>query len=302
MHDKSSVTPLQHEESELSRTPRQELFDRIVCGVDGSRTSRAAVEQAVTLAGPATSLQFICVRSSAGQGRLQQSTISARRADQAVAAATSLADKAGIDAGGRIVDADDPASALIEAGSGADLLVVASHSSSRLGGILLGSVATTAVHDAGVPVLVARSLPKGTRFPERVLVASDGSADAARAVELASRLARRHESRLYLLAAGLRALPHAEELGRHAAALMRDPGLEPTLLFKRGDPEDEIPRAAREEGAALVVIGSRGLSGARALGSVSESVSSHASCSVLVARPNANASVSQEGAERSGHD
>ena len=94
-----------------------------------------------------------------------------------------------------------------------------------------------------------------------------------------------HHSRIYFLAAGLQALPHAEQLGHHAATLAGEEGLEPTLLLKQHAPEDEIPRAAREERVALVVVGSRGLSGVRALGSVSERVATTANCSVLVARP-----------------
>jgi nucleotide-binding universal stress UspA family protein len=196
-----------------------------------------------------------------------------------------LASKVGIDAGGRIVRSDEPAGALAEAASGSDLLVVASHGGGRVAGMLLGSVAAADVHRAAVPVLAARLLPKGIRFPDRILVASDGSPDAERGVELASWIARSRGSRIYFLAAGLRALPHAEQLGRQAAALAPERGLDPTLLLKRGEPQDEIPRAAREERASLVVIGSRGLSGVRALGSVSERVAAQAPCSVLVARP-----------------
>lgn len=264
--------------------PRQ-VFQTVVCGVDGSRSSREAVRQAVALAAPDAALRFVCIRASGGHGRLRQPTISARRADTALGEAMSLAAEAGMEASGSIMHADEPGAALVEVASASDLLVVSSHGGPRIGSLLLGSVALTAVHHADVPVLVARALPDAIAFPERILVASDGSADATRAVELASEIARSHDSRLYLLAAGLRTLRHADALGSHAAMLAGKTELEPSLLLKRGDPEEEIPRAAREERVALTVVGSRGLSGVDALGSVSKRVATDAPCSVLVARP-----------------
>jgi nucleotide-binding universal stress UspA family protein len=55
-----------------------------------------------------------------------------------------------------------------------------------------------------------------------------------------------------------------------------------------GDPRTEIVRIAEEWGADLVVVGARGLGAVATavLGSVSLAVARHASCSVLVVRPN----------------
>jgi nucleotide-binding universal stress UspA family protein len=61
--------------------------------------------------------------------------------------------------------------------------------------------------------------------------------------------------------------------------------LEPTVIRAPGHPADVILDTAAREGVSLVVLGSRGLSGVRALGSVSERVAHRARCSVLVARP-----------------
>jgi nucleotide-binding universal stress UspA family protein len=62
-------------------------------------------------------------------------------------------------------------------------------------------------------------------------------------------------------------------------------GREPAYRGLSGHPGSEIPRVAAELGAGLVVLGSRGLGGAPALGSVSERVAQHSPCSVLVVRP-----------------
>jgi nucleotide-binding universal stress UspA family protein len=52
-----------------------------------------------------------------------------------------------------------------------------------------------------------------------------------------------------------------------------------------GHADERIIQAATSENVALVAVGSRGLGGVRALGSVSERVAHRAPCSVLVARP-----------------
>ena len=51
----------------------------------------------------------------------------------------------------------------------------------------------------------------------------------------------------------------------------------------KGDPADSLIQAARDHGADLIVLGSRGMQGARrVLGSVPNKVSHHAPCDVLI--------------------
>jgi len=70
-------------------------------------------------------------------------------------------------------------------------------------------------------------------------------------------------------------------------AVLKAAGIEAKLLLREGDPANEIVSAAQEGGYDLVVVGHRGLSPVRAflLGSVSDRVVMHATCSVLVVRP-----------------
>jgi nucleotide-binding universal stress UspA family protein len=70
-----------------------------------------------------------------------------------------------------------------------------------------------------------------------------------------------------------------------AAELRRMTGAEPVPLTETGPAHERIVAAARSQRASLVVLGSRGLRGIRALGSVSERVVHEAQCSVLIARP-----------------
>ena len=113
------------------------------------------------------------------------------------------------------------------------------------------------------------------------MIASDGSPDAGRAVHLAARAGRRHHSKLLLVHVdGAQPVQPFEALEPEAAA-----ELEHELLERSGDPADEILAAAAAESVSLLALGSRGLKGLRALGSVSERVAHRAACSVLVARP-----------------
>jgi len=67
----------------------------------------------------------------------------------------------------------------------------------------------------------------------------------------------------------------------------RDAGVKAEFLVWDGDPGDSIAAAAEAEQADLVVVGTRGRSGAERmlLGSVSDHVVRHAECPVLVVRP-----------------
>jgi nucleotide-binding universal stress UspA family protein len=66
-------------------------------------------------------------------------------------------------------------------------------------------------------------------------------------------------------------------------------GLHALQFLPRGEPGQEIVKAAKDWGADLIVVGSHGRRGlTRALvGSVAETVMRHAPCPVLVVRPKA---------------
>jgi nucleotide-binding universal stress UspA family protein len=76
-----------------------------------------------------------------------------------------------------------------------------------------------------------------------------------------------------------------EEL-EEAEAFLAEAGIEARAVAGIGDPADAIVDEAGEWGADLIVVGTRGLGGARRLllGSVSTKVVHHAPCDVLVVR------------------
>ena len=71
-----------------------------------------------------------------------------------------------------------------------------------------------------------------------------------------------------------------------AASLAREAGVNARTYARQGDPADAILDVAEEREADLIVVGNKGMTGARRflLGSVPNKISHHAPCSVLIIR------------------
>jgi nucleotide-binding universal stress UspA family protein len=71
-----------------------------------------------------------------------------------------------------------------------------------------------------------------------------------------------------------------------AASETREAGVEVETFARQGDPADAILDVAEERGADLIVVGNKGMTGAKRflLGSVPNKISHHAPCSVLIIR------------------
>ena len=71
-----------------------------------------------------------------------------------------------------------------------------------------------------------------------------------------------------------------------AAGRLREAGLDVETHAREGDPADAILDVAEEERADLIVVGNKGMTGAKRflLGSVPNKVSHHAPCSVMIIR------------------
>jgi nucleotide-binding universal stress UspA family protein len=136
-----------------------------------------------------------------------------------------------------------------------------------------------------------------------IAVGTDGSASAAKAVEMGAEMARRFDAKLTLVSAfqdtggaPLDRESASEEvqwvfsssarvreiLTRSAEDLQRE-GLECSTLVDEGDPADVLVRLAQECGADILVIGNKGMH-RRVLGSVPNTVTHNAPCSVLVVK------------------
>lgn len=145
-----------------------------------------------------------------------------------------------------------------------------------------------------------------------IVVGTDGSPDAERALRAAAELAKLEgataihvvaaytplsPTELHDLVADLpeefRDVFHtsmaAEARLGSATAILRSAGVEAMGRPVAGDPTDAILDVAEEQDADLIVVGSRGLGAAKRLlhGSVSTKVMHHAPCAVLVVRSDA---------------
>ena len=71
-----------------------------------------------------------------------------------------------------------------------------------------------------------------------------------------------------------------------AAEIARQAGVNVNTYARQGDPADAILDVAEEQNSDLVIIGNKGMTGAKRflLGSVPDKVSHHATCSVLIVR------------------
>jgi nucleotide-binding universal stress UspA family protein len=71
-----------------------------------------------------------------------------------------------------------------------------------------------------------------------------------------------------------------------AAEVAREAGVQANSYPRQGDPADAILDVAEEQEADLIIVGNKGMTGAKRflLGSVPNKVSHHAPCSVLIIR------------------
>ena len=116
----------------------------------------------------------------------------------------------------------------------------------------------------------------------RILVGTDLSPTAGRAVTWAADMAARYEAELLLVRVVSADTPGArEELERYAAVVA--PGATP-LVAVGEDPGDAIVEAIERERADVVVVGSVGMRGRKTflLGNVPNRVSHAAGCTVVI--------------------
>ena len=140
-----------------------------------------------------------------------------------------------------------------------------------------------------------------------IVVGTDGSDTARQAVRQAIELARAVGARIELVSAyepvsdaRLRESIHVPEdlqwminpredvqaTLEQAAGEIRAAGVEVEVFARQGDPADAILDVAEERGSDLIVVGNKGMTGAKRflLGSVPNKISHHAPCSVLIIR------------------
>ena len=141
-----------------------------------------------------------------------------------------------------------------------------------------------------------------------IVVGTDGSETAGEAVRQATELAKSVGASVYLVSAFepvgnqrlreerqevpddmqwmVNAREDVDSTLREAEEQIKESGVEVQTFARQGDPADAILDVAEEQNADLIIVGNKGMSGAKRflLGSVPNKVSHHAPCSVMIIR------------------
>jgi nucleotide-binding universal stress UspA family protein len=252
------------------------IFKRILCGVDATPESLVMVRQAIRLRHPEGSIYIAAVAplakaAHAGIAASHAAELMQQEAEAALADAGRIAPS-----GIKKLLNGEPVAVLLQQAEAeeATLVAVGSHGHGRAAGMLLGTVAARMLRDAPCSVLIARAARDrdASAWPQSVVVGVDGSAESAAAFTVARSIAERFGASLHAI------VSTKDQVNREAAQAIA------TELEEQ--PERAVDAlVTASEAADLVVVGSRGLHGLKALGSVSERVAHQARSSVLVARP-----------------
>lgn len=204
----------------------------------------------------------------------------------------------------------------------ADLIVVGSHGRKGIDLVLLGSVSRAVLDHAPCPVLTVRSKSDGAEVGDflRVLIAVDGSSFSRRAVDWVASQRWNDETRFKLVmavplisetysvesnqrypakllseweAGKIAAMELVEDL---ATKLEEHLGDRTGAEVQEGDPRQIVLDKAAQFHADLIILGSHGRTGLTRflLGSVSQAVSSRATCSVLIIKPGRDSTKTKE--------
>ena len=279
---------------------------RILYGTDGSSAARGALDQllATFALPPGTTAEVMAVEPTGLDSGVGADRIAATNIEVAV----RRFEESGIPASGRVA-AGDPAIELIAraVASSPDLVVLGADLSrpgdSHLLAGSIGRVAETVTLDGHASVLICA----GGQAIRRVLIASDGSPEAQRAMALLDQLPFQAPPEIVVVTvaepAGAVASPGLEQDGpwthlqheaddvaraiaTEAAGRLRARALRIDIRTPAGRPAELLPILAAEVSADLIVVGTRGLGARqrRRLGSVTESLMQRMPASLLVVR------------------
>ena len=265
---------------------RELVFADVLCAVDGTWRSYAAVEQAAVLAGQGAELTLLAVTAATGSGPYKSAAIGHARTKLILHRAGELARRAGVHSTSVVDPAAPPARVIIERAAAHDLVALGAPVMSRLGEAIVGGVATEALGPVPTALLFARRPRSDAGFAKRILVASDGMEDSEGLVARAGELARAQHADVQLLhVIDGDARVQTDRVREQARRIEAASGCACEIRIQEGPTSDVIVQSADESGVSLVVMGTRRLSGIRAIGSVSRRVVHDASCSVLLIPP-----------------
>ena len=261
------------------------IFSDVLCAIDGTHESVAAVEHAAALAGPGGQITLLVVTSYEEDGDRRSPAIGPGRAKSMLDRAVEICGEAGVACTVEVDPASPPSEVVLDWSVGRGLLALGGPATSWFGGMFAGGVAVNAEGAFITPLLIARSRPADSALDGPVVVASDGLEGSDELVELAGRMARAQGSSavlLHVLGAESAARPHRIEHQARTLERAMQGAFEERIEV--GHPHGDR-RGRLRRGASLVVMSSRRLQGLRVVGSVSRRVVHQGHCSVCWGLP-----------------
>jgi nucleotide-binding universal stress UspA family protein len=264
------------------------MLRSIICGVDGSDTSRSAARVAARVAAT-LNIRFVLAHVTEdrptfpyGDARLRE-----HQRRRAIEQGQRLLESVAAELRGASPELRVTFGTPVEAlralcrEESAELLVVGSRGRAGLAAAVLGSVSARLATTAGCPVMVISAPAAATRFLAReanggsIVCGLDASPESRRAFEVAADLG----DRMWL-----EVLPVYVDDGTREET---PGGVDVRVQRDVGHPVDALRRRAVDHDAALLVVGSRGRGALRAavLGSVSSGLAAAAPLPVLVVPP-----------------
>lgn len=284
---------------------QKSYFQKILVAVDGSETSLHAEELAVVLAKRFQSRvtvvhvvpeQLLDLSVTTSYAYIPQTVVKevsdwfVRKGEEILDNARALFSEEGLTVEARLVRGD-PAENIINLALAEkyDLIALGNRGETEIDAFSLGSNAEKISRHAECSILIVKEKAKISK----IMVAVDGSENAGKALQHAVQLSQKLNAEIMAMHVVERRLfgpkPElaqngADRLLSEALGEVKGVGVAERLEF--GSPPEKLIEAAREAGYNLIVVGSRGLSRVERffLGSVSDDVSHHAPCSVLIVR------------------
>jgi nucleotide-binding universal stress UspA family protein/nitrite reductase/ring-hydroxylating ferredoxin subunit len=248
-------------------------YKRILFGTDGTDRASASTQVATALA-------------NAGKAQLVITHVWERPggAEQVLQAALAHAEASGVKRlEGELHGGRPPADVLIDLAESKDagLIVVSGGRSATA----LGPTADRLSHHAPSDLLIVMNQVRGNgeRLYRRVLIATDGSPTADRAARKGYDLAQAVGAPVTLVFVGH---PATGALATKDTAAVYGNEVETDVVLREGDPSQEIVDVAHEVDADLIVVGNKGMQGAKRffLNPVPEKVIDLSDRDVLIAR------------------
>ena len=258
-------------------------YRTIVVGTDGSETATRALDRAIRFAGRVeATIVPVCASAPIG--------LTDTVAENVLELASDRVRRAGLEADPLMREGrpDDVILAAAEE-RGADMIVVGNVGMGKARRLRLGPVPERVAREAPCDVLIAhtkreRNGEEPERIYERILVGTDGSATASEAARKAFDLGMMLGIGVILVYVAGDPLVGAIHLERATKSKPRALGVKEKLV--EGDPAGQLVAIAEAEGAGLIVVGNKGIGGARRmlLGSVPAEVAHRAPGDVLIAK------------------